>query len=144
MRKRDRIQPLFKILASGDAAELRQKAKSILKEIQDEQNKLSRDAKLIRELINRYGGSADNMTPSERSARVREAALVLARSGKAILTPQDVVAYLEDGGTQFSVNKPGSVVGTVLAGMKDEFERLEQNQFRFKGDQSAENGDSQV
>jgi len=129
---KDRIKPLFAILATGDAARLRNEAALAIKEIEEEQKELNRDIRLIRDLVERYGGAADGLTSHERSTKIREAALALVRSGKYTLSAQDVVDYIrETEGVTFDVKRPASVAGTVLARL-DEFERLEMNRFRFK------------
>ena len=138
MRK-DRIKPLFAILATADAGRIRQEAARQLREIQEEVNALNRDAKLIRDLAGRYGGAEDGLTPSERGAKIREAALALVGMGKTIVTPQEVIDHLQQTeGIVFDVKRPASVAGTVLA-RSDEFERLETNRFRFiPGNDSGE------
>lgn len=130
---KDRIKPLFAILASGDAARLREAAALTIREIQDEQNELNRDIRLIRDLVNRYGGPADGLTSRERSAKVREAALALVERGATLLTPQQVVDYLgETEGITFDVKRPASVVATILRRLP-QFKHLEKNQFQFVG-----------
>ncbi len=140
MRKqRDRIKPLLSIIATADPKAVRQQAQRTLKEIQDEQAALARDIKLIRDLVRRYGGTVDEMTPRKRSEKVKEAALALVGEGKRIITPQDVLDYVEQTeGVRFDVRKPASLVGTVLAGMKNEFERVEQNRFAYLGNSLLE------
>jgi hypothetical protein len=127
---KDRIKPLFSILAAGDDTKARQAANRILQEIKDEKDALARDEKLIRELLDRYGNSVDKS--SGRSAKIREAALALARGGMTILTPQQIIDYLRTQGITFDVQKPASVAGTILGKMA-EFDRIDRNQFEFIG-----------
>jgi hypothetical protein len=127
---RDRIKPLFSILATGDDPKVRQAANRILQDIKDEKDALARDEKLIRELLDRYGNSVNKS--SDRSTKIREAALALASGGMAILTPQQVIDYLRTQGTTFDVKKPASVAGTILGKMA-EFEHIDRNQFEFIG-----------
>jgi hypothetical protein len=127
---RDRIKPLFSILATGDDTKVRQAADRILQDIKDEKDALARDEKLIRELLDRYGNSVNKS--SDRSMKIREAALALASSGMTILTPQQVIDYLKGQGATFDVQKPASVAGTILRHMV-EFKRIERNQFEFVG-----------
>ena len=136
--KKDRVRPLFDAISTGDLNRIRQEAKRQLQEIQEAQAELSRDSKLIKELIARYGGPTDNLAPNERSAKVREAALAMADRGHSVITPQDVLTYLaEEQNVAFDVKRPASLVGTILNNM-DSFERIEKNQFRFTGDRRPE------
>ncbi len=131
MAKKDRVKPLFDAISGGDPASIRREGNRQLRDIQEEIAVLKGDASLIKDLVSRYGGTVDGMTSQERSEKVRETALALARGGKAILTPQDVLDDLQTReGITFDVQRPGSVVGTVLNNM-DEFERLEKNRFRY-------------
>ncbi len=131
---RDRVKELFEVLAGGDAPKVRQEGERILGEIQEDINGLHRDAKMVRDLLGKYGGAADALTPRERSASVREAALALARSGKHELSAQDVIDHLkETEGIEFDVTRPGSMAGSVLSQM-DEFERVAQNRFKYVGE----------
>ena len=131
---KDRIKPLFTILATGETGKVRDEAARAIREIQEEQNDLARDIKLIRDLVARYGGAADGLTPQERSAKVRDAALALAANGQTVLKAQDVVDYMKNSeGIEFDVKRPASLVGTVLNQLA-EFERVEMNQFKFKGE----------
>lgn len=131
---KDRVKSLFALISSGDASSIRQEANRILEEIQEEQAALTKDAKLVKEILGRYGGPADNLSPGERSAKVREAALAVARNGKIVLTIQDVLDHLMAEDVVFDIKRPGSLVGTVLSQMKSEFAKLEgTNQFRFIG-----------
>lgn len=136
--KKDRVKPLFEAISTGDLNKIRQEAKRQLQEIQEAQAELSRDAKLIKELVARYGGPTDNLAPNERSAKVREAVLALVEKGQKVITPQDVVGYLaEEENIAFDVKRPASLVGTILSNM-DSFERLEKNKFRFLGNHRTE------
>ncbi|HEY8766555.1 MAG TPA: hypothetical protein VIP09_04745 [Dehalococcoidia bacterium] len=135
---KDRLRSLFNIISTGDAGKIRQEANRILTEIQEDQATLSKDQKLVKDLLVRYGGPEDGLTPSERSAKVREAALALVHGGKSDLTGQDVLDYLQENeNLTFDVERPGSLVGTVLSQMK-EFERMERNQFRYRNGTSEE------
>jgi hypothetical protein len=129
---KDRIKPLFSILATGDDTKMRQEANKVLREIKDERDALARDERLVRELLRRYGNAVDKS--GDRSAKIRETALALARGGMTILTPQQVIDYLSrTQGITFDVQKPASVAGTILGGMA-EFKHRERNQFEFIGD----------
>ncbi len=131
MAKKDRVKPLFDAISDGDSASIRREGNRQLRDIQEEIAVLKRDASLIKDLVNRYGGTVDGMTSQERSEKVRATALALARGGKDILTPQDVLDDLQTReGITFDVQRPGSVVGTVLNNM-GEFEHLEKNRFRY-------------
>ncbi len=133
MVKKDRVRPLFDVISDGDAAKIRKEANRQLREINEEIVVLKRDASLIKDLVNRYGGTADGMTSQGRSEKIRTTALALARGGMNVLTPQDVLDYLRmTDGVTFAVQRPGSVVGTVLNNM-DEFERLGKNRFKYNG-----------
>jgi hypothetical protein len=133
MAKKDRVKPLLAILADGDAVRIRKESARYIREIQQEVAALNKDAKLIRELVDRFGGATDSLTSRERSTKISEAAVALAESGQRVLTPQDVLDYLKDReGITFGVGKPASVAGTVLSRM-EEFERLKRNQFRYVG-----------
>jgi hypothetical protein len=129
---KDRIKPLFTVLETGDAVKFREAAEGAIREIEEDQRRLNRDIRFIRDLVERYGGAADGLTSHERSTKIRDAAFALAKLGKYTLTAQDVVDYIrETEGIKFDVKRPASVVGTVLARL-EEFQRLEMNQFRFK------------
>lgn len=131
---RDRVKELFDVLAGGDAPKVRQEGERIMNEIQEDINRLHRDSKMVRDLLARYGGAADALTPRERSAKVREAALALANSGKHELTAQDVIDHLKESeDIEFDVTRPGSMAGSVLSQM-DEFERVAQNRFKYVGE----------
>jgi len=137
MTKKDRVKPLFDAIATGDLNRIRQEGKRQLAEIQDEQTALAKDAKLIKELLGRYGGPMDNFTPQERSAKVREVAIMIAAGGQKVLSPQDVIDYLsEEESIAFDVKRPASLVGTILNNM-DAFERLGKNQFRYRNGSEA-------
>ena len=130
MAKKDRVRPLFDLISGGDSARIRTEANRQLREISEELVVLKRDASLIKDLVNRYGGTADGMSSQDRSEKIRAVALILAGREGDILTPQDVLDHLQtQEGITFDVQRPGSVVGTVLNNM-DEFERLEKNRFR--------------
>jgi hypothetical protein len=134
MSKKDRVKPLFDALSSGDDARIRQQASQQLREIREEMAALKRDEKLISELVQRYGGPSDGLSSSERTEKVREAALALAKSGKRMLTTEDVLSYLkEEMDIRLDVKRPGSLVGTVLSKMP-EFDQVERNRYRFKGE----------
>lgn len=129
---KDRIKPLFDALSNGGVTEVRQVGELIEQEIQGEIAALNKEIKLVRNLVERYGGPSDGLSSSERSAKVREAALALAGQGRAVLTAQDVLDYLAEQGVEFDMKRPGSMVGTILSQMS-EFRRLKQNQFQFNG-----------
>ena len=132
-KTKDKIQALFPALATGDSAKIRSEASKLLDEIQEEISRLNREARLIRELVGRYGGSADSMTSTERSAKVRHAALALAQSGKSEVSPQDVLVYLsETEGVVFAVKRPASMAGTILSSM-EQFERIGMGRFKYLG-----------
>lgn len=132
-KTKDRMRTLFPVLATGDSAKIRAEASKLLRGIQEDISGLNREAKLIRELMARYGGSADNLTPKERSAKVRDAALALAQSGKSEVTAQEVIDYLaEEEEIIFAMKRPASMAGTILSQMK-EFKRLEMNRFKYIG-----------
>jgi len=128
---KDRIKPLFSILAAGDATKMRQEANKVLREIKDERDALAHDERLVRELLHRYGNAIDKS--GDRSATIRDAALALAKGGTTILTPQQIIDYLRTQGITFDVQKPASVAGTILGHMA-EFKHRERNQFEFIGD----------
>jgi hypothetical protein len=129
---KDRLKSFFEVIAQGDATKIRLTGQGLLDEIQKDVAKLNRDARMIRDLLPRYGGAVDSMTPAQRSAKVREAALALAESGKSELTSQDVLDYLKSqGNPDFAVKRPASMVGSVLFQMP-EFERVEMNRFRYR------------
>ena len=133
MAKKDRVRPLFDLISGGDSARIRKEANRQLREINEEIVVLKRDASLIKDLVNRYGGTADGMTSQGRSEMIRTTALALARGGMDVLTPQNVLDYLRmTDGVTFDVQRPGSVVGSVLNNM-DEFERLGKNRFKYNG-----------
>lgn len=127
---KDRLKPLFPILATGDDIKVREATNRVLREIKDEKDALARDERLIRELLHRYGNSVAKH--GDRSTKIRETALTLARGGMTILTPQQIIDYLRMNGITFDVQKPASVAGTILGQMK-EFKRIERNQFEFIG-----------
>lgn len=128
---KDRVKALFAAINQGDTGTIRDEANRILKEIDSEQKALKRDQALVRDLLNRYGGPADNMASSERSAKVRAAALALAAKGAKVLSSQDVIDYLQrEEGIEFAIEKPTSMAGSVLSQMK-EFTKVATNRFRF-------------
>lgn len=130
---KDRMQALFPVLATGDSAEIRSEATKLLDEIQEDIARLTREAKLIRELVARYGGSKDSMTSTERSEKVRQAAIALARSGKSEVTVHEVIEYLADReGVVFAVKRPASMAGSILAQM-EQFERVAMGRFKYIG-----------
>ena len=132
-RPKDRMQALFPVLATGDSAKIRSEASNLLGEIQDDIGRLNREAKLIRELVARYGGAADSMSSTERSEKVRHAALALAKSGKNEVTAQEVIQYLADTeGVVFAIKRPASMAGTILSQM-EQFERVEMSRFKYIG-----------
>jgi len=141
MAKKDRVRALFPALATGDAAKIRKEASNELRDIQEDINKLNREAKLIRELVARYGGAADSLTSTERSAKVRDAALALAQSGKSEVNAQEVINYLtETEGIVFDVKRPASMAGTILSRMP-EFRRVAMNRFKFVGEKQTEHSE---
>ena len=142
---KDRLRPLFEIIADGGPAKIRQTGVRLIAAINDDMADLRRDRKMIDELLGRYGGAEDEMTPADRSAKVREAAVALGESGTAVVTPTDVLSYLKEKGVEFAVKRPASMVGTVLFQM-EEFERLDVNQFKYlgSGNSSSERANSQA
>jgi len=128
---KDRLKPLFAILAAGDDIKVREASNRVLREIKDEKDALARDEKLIRELLDRYGNSVAKH--GDRSTKIRETALALARGGMTTVTPQQVIDYLRTQGITFDVQKPASIAGTILVRMA-EFKRVDRNQFEFIGD----------
>ena len=128
---KDRLKPLFAILATGDDIKVREATNRVLREIKDEKDALARDEKLIRELLHRYGNSVVDKSGG-RNTKIRETALALARGGTTILTPQQIIDYLRMEGITFDVQKPASIAGTILKRMA-EFKRIERNQFEFVG-----------
>ena len=130
--KRDRVKPLFEAIAAGNPNGIRQTGKRLLQEIQQEQAALTKDAKLLKELLARYGGPIDTFGPSERSAKVRETALAMAMKGRTTITAHEVVAYLaEEENIAFDVERPASVVGTILNSM-DAFKQIEKGKYRYR------------
>jgi hypothetical protein len=127
---RDRLRPLFEVIASGDPAKVRQEGTRLIEAIVDDIADLRKDKKMIDDLLVRYGGAEDQLTPAERSAKVREAALALASSGRDVITPGEVLEHLKGKNIEFAISRPASMVGTVLFQM-DEFERLGVGQFKY-------------
>jgi RecB family exonuclease len=141
-RPKDRMELLFPILASGDQAKVRVEASKLLKEIDDDIRALNREARLIREMVGRYGGAVDGLTSKDRSAKVRDAALALAAGGRKELTSQDVIDYLADKeAITFDVRRPASMAGSILTQMP-EFRRIAMNRFQFVGQQQDPQGGS--
>ena len=131
---KDRMKALFPVLATGDSTKIRDEASKLLDEIQAEVSSLNKEAKLIRELLGRYGGAVDGLSSTERSAKVREAALALAHAGGTELTAQQVIDYIADAdGLTFDVKRPASMAGSVLSQMP-EFKRVEMNRFQYVGE----------
>lgn len=131
-KPKDRMKTLFPVLATGDGSKIRTEATRLLQEIQEDIGSLNRDAKLIRELLARYGGAVDGLDSKERSMKVREAALALAKGGKKELTAQEVIDHIADEGITFDVKRPASMAGTVLSQMP-QFKRIEMNRFQYVG-----------
>ncbi|MGB2695678.1 MAG: hypothetical protein WBD55_10900 [Dehalococcoidia bacterium] len=133
-RTKDRMKALFPVLATGDSNKIREEASKLLQEIQYEISSLNKEGKLIRELLARYGGAVDGLSSRERSTKVRDAALALARSGHAELSSQEVIDHIADQeGIAFDVKRPASMAGTVLSQMP-EFERIAMNRFQYIGE----------
>lgn len=131
---RDRVKALFEVLANSDVTKVREEGERILSQIQEDISALHRDAKIVRELLGRYGGAEDLLTPRGRSAKVREAALALVQGGRQELTAQDVIDHLiESQGIEFDVRRPASMAGTILSQM-NEFERVAMNRFKYVGE----------
>ena len=127
---KDRMKALFPVLATGDSNRIRDEASKLLDEIQAEVSSLNKEAKLIRELLGRYGGAVDGLSSKERSTKIREAALDLVKSGKTELTSQEVIDHIE---ITFDVKRPASMAGSVLSQMP-EFKRVEMNRFQYVGE----------
>ena len=127
---KDRMKALFPVLATGDSNKIRDEASKLLDEIQTEVSSLNKEAKLIRELLARYGGAVDGLSSTERSAKVREAAFALVKAGKKELTSQEVIDHIE---IAFDVKRPASMAGSVLSQMP-EFKRVEMNRFQYVGE----------
>ena len=140
---RDRLRALFEVVAEGDPTKVRHEGKRLLDEVDSAMVALRRDRRMIEDLLGRYGGAEDEMTPPQRSARVRQAAIALASAGREELTAQDVLEHLEASNVRFAVKRPASMVGSVLFQM-DEFERLGVNRFKYTGassdSESPQNG----
>lgn len=129
---KDRMKELFPVLTTGDSNKIRDEASKLLDEIQAEISSLNKEAKLIRELLTRYGGAVDGLDSRERSTKVREAALALVNGGKTELTSQEVIDHIaETEGIAFDVKRPASMAGSVLSQMP-EFQRVEMNRFQFR------------
>ena len=135
---KDRFKPLLTIVSANDTVKLRKAATDALKEIQADIASLNKEKAAIKELVGRYGGSADNLDSRGRTAKVREAGRQLAGNGKVWFTPQILIDYLKDvEDFEFDVSKPASVAGTILAQLKDDFERDGNGKFRYIGHKSV-------
>ncbi|MDP2675958.1 MAG: hypothetical protein Q8Q00_13835 [Dehalococcoidia bacterium] len=145
MAKKDRVRPLMKFIAEDKLDRLALEGTSTLQDIERDIGDLREQAALIRTLLGRYARQVaaegvapvveraeDGYTSAERSRLVRQAALELGANGLDVLNAQQVVDHLAKGGVIFSIKRPASMVGSVLASMK-EFDRTEMNKFRYTG-----------
>lgn len=138
MPLKDRFKPLLATVSANDPVKLRNDATEALREIQGDITALNKEKAAIKELVGRYGGSADNLDSRGRTAKVREAGRLLAAKGKISFSPQELIDYLkEEESFEFAVSKPASVAGTILAQLKDEFERADGGKFKYLGNHGS-------
>ncbi|MBI2859818.1 MAG: hypothetical protein HYX90_12185 [Chloroflexi bacterium] len=148
----DRFDRFVNALARRDTTAIARIGSEVLVAIDHDMKELQEESRLVRSLMSRYGAIApeassphqvgisvprstvpplsDGFSSAERGRIVREAAIRLAKSGRAELRSRDVIDALSD--ITFSVKRPTSMVGTVLSRMK-EFERIAQDRFRYRG-----------
>jgi hypothetical protein len=156
---RDWVKSVSKAIVEGDSLKVAEVADRALDEISAEVGRLRDQMGLIRQLRALYvheqapsaggmaarsgapGSGPDGYSSKERGVLVREAAVDLARRGLTPLSVGDVLAELQRKGISFSIARPGSMVGTVLAYM-DEFHRKAFNQFEYVGPEGLTVGGS--
>lgn len=147
---KDFIKPITRLVANGENEKIAAAVNKSLAEIQEEIAALRQQEALLKGLVAFYAPSHrveappkkvptvpasitdDGLIAQDRSRMVRETALKLAQGGTTVLSAGDVIEALANMGVVFSIKRPASMAGTVLAGMR-EFNHVEQNRFAFVG-----------
>ena len=129
---KDRRRPLYKHLGEGDVSAAVKMGDRLIEELEDEIAADKKQIGVVREILAPYKDSIsrDGLTSSERGELVRQAAFTLAERGYTEITPPDIEEYLK-GERQIvlDVQRPASVIGTVLAKAK-EFDRVDTGRFK--------------
>jgi hypothetical protein len=123
---KDRLRQLYRFLGEGNVPAAVKYGDSLIAELEEEIAATKKVIGLVNNVLAPHRGTIpeDGLTPSERGERVRQAALTLANKGYEVITTTDVIAYLRDEeGITLDVKRPASVIATVLAKMKEEFDK---------------------
>ncbi len=129
---KDRLRPLYKHLGEGNVSAAVNMGDRLIRELEDEIAAGRKQIGVLREILAPYKDSIaqDGLTSSQRGELVRQAAFTLVDRGYTEITPPDVEAYLKDEmQIVLDVQRPASVIGTVLAKAK-EFDRVATGRFK--------------